>query len=430
MASYPTFDLNNPRDLTPFYSSEEIAAMDEAEQMEALNQIWRNFCISDTYEPGSTAKPFTISAALENGDITGEETYNCTGMLHVGDHDIFCHNRLGDGLLNVQQGIMKSCNVVLMNVAFAMGTESWLKYNQFFNFGLKTNIDLSGEVNAASLVFDDAMNQTDLAVGSFGQGFNVTMIQMVSGFSALINGGYYYQPRMVNKILNADGASIEDIDARVLKQIISNTTSDRIREMCNSVVMSGEEGTGHTARPAGYTMGGKTGTAEKIPRDKKNYVVSFVGYVPADDPQVLIYVVIDQPNVAKQDNARYATLLVNDIMTEVLPYMNIFMTEELTEEEKAELAEKQLDFSLGSQGSISDNTLSGNAVSGNSVSKNSSNEAKEGQDGLETTTSENVVADRKITYDPETGYPIDPNTGQVLDPETLLPISGSTSFMN
>lgn len=430
MGSYPTFDLNNPRDLSSFYKSEEIAAMDEAEQMEALNQIWRNFCISDTYEPGSTAKPFTVAAALENGDITGEETFNCTGMLEVGDHKIRCHNRLGDGLLNVQQGIMKSCNVVLMNVAFAMGEESWLKYNQFFNFGLKTNVDLAGEVNAASLVFKETMNRTDLAVGSFGQGFNATMIQMASGFSALINGGYYYQPRMVSKVLNAEGASVEDIDARVLKQVISNTTSDKIREMCNTVVMSGKEGTGYTARPAGYTMGGKTGTAEKIPRDKRNYVVSFVGYVPADNPQVLIYVVIDQPNVAIQDNARYATLLVNDIMTEVLPYMNIFMTEELTEEEKAQLAEKQLDFSSGSQGSISDNTLSGNAVSGNSVSNNSSNEAKEGQDGLETTTSENVVADRTINYDPETGYPIDPNTGEVLDPETLLPISGSTSFMN
>ena len=430
MASTPSFDLNNPRDLSPFYTEEEQQEMDDEEKLEALNQIWRNFCISDTYEPGSTAKPFTIAAALECGAINGNESYNCNGMMHVGDHDIHCHNRLGDGMLTVQQGIMKSCNVVLMNVAFAMGKEQWLKYSGTFNFGLKTNIDLKGEVNAASLVFDESMGQTDLAISSFGQGYNVTMIQQAAAFCSLINGGYYYQPRMVSRILNSEGAVVEDLDARVLKQTISNQTSDKIREMCNTVVMSGTEGTGWTARPAGYTMGGKTGTAEKYPRNKKNYVVSFAGYVPADDPQVFIYVVIDQPNVEKQDNARYATVLVNDIMTEVLPYMNIFMTEPLTEEEQAELAEKELQFSAGSRGvsgnSVSENTVSENSVSENSVSANDApSEAVSGNEA-----GEEGVSSNEIRYDPETGYPIDPNTGQVLDPETLQPIDGDSSLFN
>ncbi len=429
MASTPAFDLNNPRDLSSFYSQEELALMDDEEKLEALNQIWRNFCISDTYEPGSTTKPFTVAAAIECGAITGNESYNCTGMLHVGDHDIHCHQRLGDGMLTVQQGIMKSCNVVLMDIAFAMGKEQWLKYNRMFNFGLKTNIDLKGEVNAANLVFDEGMGQTDLAISSFGQGFNATMIQQAVGFCSLINGGYYYQPRMVSRILNSEGAVMEDIDARVLKQTISNQTSDKIREMCNTVVMSGKEGTGWTARPAGYTMGGKTGTAEKYPRNKKNYVVSFAGYVPADDPQVFIYVVIDEPNVPQQDNARFATLLVKDIMTEVLPYMNIFMTESLSEEEREELAEKERQFSIGSHmvsgNSVSGNSLSMNGVSENSVSGNEVNDEKEDGESVEETVSKN-----EIQYDPETGFPIDPNTGEVLDPETGYPIDGNTSFMN
>lgn len=432
MASTPAFDLNNPRDLSPFYTDAELALMDDDEKLEALNQIWRNFCISDTYEPGSTTKPFTVAAAIECGAITGNESYNCGGMLEVGGHEIHCHQRFGDGPLSVQEGIMKSCNVVLMNVGFALGKEQWLKYSRTFNFGLKTNIDLKGEVNAASLVFDESMGKTDLAISSFGQGFNVTMIQQAAAFCSLINGGYYYQPRMVSRILNSEGAIMRDIDARVLKQTISTQTSEKIREMCNTVVMSGEEGTGWTARPAGYTMGGKTGTAEKYPRNKQRYVVSFAGYVPADDPQVFIYVVIDEPNVEKQDNARFATLLVKDIMTEVLPYMNIFMTEPLTEKEQEELAEKERLFSAGSQ-AVSGNSVSGNSVSQNGVSSNSVsvNRADGGEGGAEEQGEpEETVSRNEIKYDPETGFPIDPNNGQIIDPETGYPIDGNTSFMN
>lgn len=431
MASYPSYDLSNPKDLSRYYGEDEISEMDEKEQLEALNQIWRNFCIQDTYEPGSTAKPFTVAAALEAGCINGNESYNCTGALDVGDHTIHCHNRLGDGILSVQQGIQKSCNVVLMNVAFSMGKEKWLKYNRAFNFGLKTNVDIAGEVNASSLVFNENMVSTDLAVGSFGQGFNATMIQIVSGYCALINGGYYYQPHLVSKIKNAEGATVKDIEPRILKQVISGTTSARLRDMLRSVVMEGKEGTGYTARPAGYSMGGKTGTAEKLPRDKKNYLVSFCGYVPAENPEVLIYVVVDKPNVALQDNARYATVLTRDIMTEVLPYMGIMMTEELSDDERAELENMQDTFAIGS-GSVSVNEA-GELVSteqtesGQEASENSDdNTAAPGGAEEDSVT----VSVNKISYDAETGYPIDPNTGQVLDPETLLPIDGSSSFMD
>ena len=441
MASYPDFDLNNPRDLTPFYSTEEISGMDEDEKMEALNQIWRNFCISDSYEPGSTMKPFTVAGAIENGDITGNESYNCTGLIELGGFKIHCHNRLGDGILTVSQGIQKSCNVVLMNIAFKMGKENWLKYNRLFNFGLKTNIDLAGEVNCQSLTFDESMGRTDLAVGSFGQGFNVTMIQMATGFSSLINGGYYYEPHLVSKILNSEGAVVDEIEPRILKQTISGTTSEKLKDMLESVVMEGTEGTGYTARPAGYTMGGKTGTAEKIPRAQKNYLVSFMGYVPADDPQILCYVVIDRPNVFAQDNARLATVLCRDILTEVLPYENIFMTEPLSEDEIAELSEMQLDFANGSDVMPKpepeydeDGNLIVRDEDGNIIEEGAEGAASETEEATGENTPDNEGGAEEdgvmvIRYDETTGYPIDPNTGEVLDPETLLPINGDSSFM-
>lgn len=426
MAGYPVFNLNNPSDLAGVVTPEVLAGMTEEQKAEARNQLWRNFCISDTFEPGSTMKPFTVAMALESGSITGNETYNCTGVLEYGEHKIHCHNRLGDGIISVQQAIMKSCNVALMHIGEAVGRETWLKYNRAFNFGLKTNVDLSGEARTDSVVFDESMGVTDLAVSTFGQGFNVTMIQMAAGFSSLINGGYYYQPHLVKKILNSEGSVVEEVKPRILKQTISNITSDKMIEMCNTVVMN-EEGTGRTARPAGYTMGGKTGTAEKKQRDKINYVVSFMGYAPMEDPQVLIYVVIDEPNVTYQDDAKFATILSRDIMTEVLPYMNIFMTEPLTDKEKEELKEQQAQFG------VSSNYVSGNGVSGNSVSQNGTKDKTVSANSLENgenqSTSQNAVK-QEIKYDEETGYPIDPNTGEILDPNTLKPIDGTGSYMD
>ena len=419
MAGYPAFDLNDTKNLSGIYTPEEIETMDEDAKFEALNALWKNFCITSTYEPGSTAKPFTVSAALESGDITGNETYYCEGSMDIGGHTIHCHNRLGDGLLTVKQGIEKSCNVVLMNVGLTVGIDTFMKYQSIFNFGLKTNIDLAGEARTDSLIFDpNTMVPTDLAVSSFGQGYNVTMIQQISAFASLINGGNYYEPHVVNKILAPDGSTVKNIEPRLLKQTISEATSDIISDFCNGVVT---EGTGTTARPAGYTMGGKTGTAEKVPRGTGNYVVSFMGYVPAQDPQVLIYVVIDEPNVAAQDNARYATLLTRDIMTDVLPYLNIYQTEALTE---AEIEEQQLKATEQAAQTLSDNSLSDNSLSDNQVDgEEILQNTQEVESGTETTENETS----EIEYDPETGYAIDPSTGEFLDPETGAPINPTVS---
>ncbi len=228
----------------------------------------------------------------------------------------------------------------MMKIAQALGKDEFCEFQQIFNIGLKTNIDLAGEARTASLVYvADNMGPTDLATNSFGQNFNVTMIEMIAGFCSLINGGYYYEPHVVNKITNVNGATVQNIEPRVLKQTISESTSELIRQYCKAVV---EYGTGKTARPAGYMIGGKTGTAETIDpnthkRSETEHVVSFIGYAPADDPQVAIYVVVDRPNTDKQGNARFATKIVRNILTEALPYLNIFMTEEVTEEEQQEL---------------------------------------------------------------------------------------------
>ena len=357
MASYPNFDLNDVRNTdkligSRLYTAEgkldpegtviteeninEVLA-DEDIMYQNLYNLWKNYCIQDTYEPGSTAKPFTVAAGLESGKMTGDEYYTCNGQLHVGDYDIKCHNYKmgGDGTLNVQQSIEQSCNVALMLMGRQIGKDTFLEYQERFNFGLKTNIDLAGESRTEYLVFNENnLGETELATSTFGQGYNVSMIQMISAFCSLINGGYYYEPHMVSKITAADGSVVKNITPRIVKQTISAQTSQKIVEYCNGVV---ENGTGKTARPAGYKIGGKTGTAETIPRDKINYVVSFVGYAPADNPQVAIYVVVDRPNAVSQDSARYATGIVRNILTEVLPYLNIYMTEELSESELAEL---------------------------------------------------------------------------------------------
>lgn len=463
MASYPVYDLNNPRDtslvkiempeispeglesdsesdnessedntptvnadgvsilsptqLSPYISDEAYQEAYEKAKMEALNALWKNFCINSTYEPGSTMKPFTMACGLEEGILTGNESYRCEGVMSVGDHEIHCSNRLGHGDLTFSGALEQSCNVAFMKIGAKIGRSEFMKYNKIFNFGLKTNVDLAGEIRTDTVVFDESkMNPTDLAIGSFGQGFNTTMIQMITGFCSLINGGYYYQPHLVTSIINDDGATVDTFEPRVLKQTVSRETSDKIKELCVNVVT---EGTGHSARPAGYMIGGKTGTAEKLPRGTENYLVSFIGFAPADDPQIVIYTVIDEPNAKDQASARFATLLTKDILTEVLPYLNVFQTEEISDEEAAELAEKQLQFSTGSTLEKTEEVEDAEDASDENVDENSEEGSEEDEaDG---------TFERKIQYDPETGYAIDPSTGILLDPETGRPIDSSVS---
>jgi stage V sporulation protein D (sporulation-specific penicillin-binding protein) len=436
MASYPTYDLNDTRNTDnligmplldekgektgEYVTQEDIDGMDDATMYQHLNALWKNYCIVDSYEPGSVAKPFTVAAAIESGAITGNESYNCEGFLHVGDYDIKCHQIYGDGYLTVQQGIERSCNVVLMNVAFALGQDKFVDYQHLFGFGLKTNIDLAGEARTASMVYNkNTIGSTELATNSFGQGFNATMIQMITGFCSLINGGYYYEPHVVGKITTSDGATIESVSPRVLKQTVSASTSETIKEFCNTVV-TGENGTGKTARPAGYMIGGKTGTAETLPRGNNQYVVSFMGYAPADDPQIAIYVVVDRPNVQYQDDAKHATRIVRKVLTEVLPYMNIFMTEELSDSEREELEALQIQIRTPE---TSDDDTEGTEEDG---SEEETGEADGSEEDQTADDGQNNEIWKTFPIDPESGYAKDPSTGDLFDPTTGTLISGGS----
>ncbi len=407
MASYPDFDLNNPKDLSGYYTEEQIAQMEADDTYyDTLNALWRNFCISDTYEPGSTAKAITLAAGIETGRIVGNETYDCGGFLEVGGHTIKCNIKTGHGTLDVSGALEQSCNVAFMKMGEALGIKNTLQFEQIFNIGLKTNIDLAGEPRTAGLVYNESsMRSAELATASFGQGYNVTMIEMVTAFSSIINGGYYYEPHMVSKITNSSGDTIRNIEPRVLKQTISATTSEQMRQYLYAAVA---EGTGKSARPAGYAIGGKTGTAETVPRDHTNYVVSFIGFAPADDPQIVIYCVIDRPNVKDQAHATYATGIVKNVLTEVLPYLHIAKTEEMTIAEQEEV----------------DNIL-GNIVQDDTTSKGD-NEAEAGNDpaqsgGNTEGSSDNTQSSTPGEFGQGSGTPfyvVDPDTGELIDPTT------------
>ncbi len=326
MAQYPSFDLSNPRDLSGYYDADEIAAMSDEEELNALNEIWQNFCISKTYEPGSTAKVFTISGALDSGTCDGTETYYCDGYQKIADTTIKCSHTSGHGMLTFSGALEQSCNDALMQIAMAMGKESFCHYQNVFNFGLRTTIDLPGEALTSSLIYNEEnMGPVDLATNSFGQNFNCTMVQVASAFSSVINGGNYYQPHVMKKIVDPDGNTVETFNPVLLRETVSNETSDYLREYLYQTV---ERGTAVPAQVKGYTIGGKTGTGEKVPRDKQNYLVSFIGFAPVDDPEVVVYVVIDEPNDENQAQSSFATELAQEIFSEILPYMNIFPTEE------------------------------------------------------------------------------------------------------
>lgn len=340
----------------------EIEAYDEKIQpkYDLLNTMWRNYCVSDTYEPGSTVKPMTVAAALESGAINVNETFYCDGgqVVVAGQKKIHCANRRGHGMITVEGSLMFSCNDALMQMAAKMGDESFVKYQRLFNFGLRTGIDLPGESRTDTVVYyagDDApydnlkIGPTELATCSFGQGFNVSMIQVASAFSSCINGGYYYQPHVMKKIMDSNGGTVEENEGNLLRTTISEQTSQKIKKYLYSTMYGEKDGngnsaTGKRARIAGYAMGGKTGTAQKIPRGQGNYLVSFIGYAPYDEPQVVCYVIVDEPNAAAQATSSYAQKIWKEIMQKALPYLNIYETEEppadMVDEYKATHTEK------------------------------------------------------------------------------------------
>ena len=333
MATNHQFDLNNPRDpayLLKTHSQEEIDAMDDQQKTNAFFELWRNFAVSDTYEPGSTSKIFTVAAGLDKGVINGNEVYNCEGVLEVGGWQIHCAKRSGHGPLNVTESLMQSCNVAMMRIASLVGKEDFSKTQKLFGFGSRTGIDLPGEAETATLIYSpDVMASSDLATNSFGQNYNCSMVQMAAAFASAINGGSYYQPHVVKQIRNSSGAVVRDIQAELVRETCSADTSAFLRNALHRTV---SEGTGKMAGVEGYTIGGNTGTAEKYPRSLHNYLVSFCGFAPADDPQVLCYCIVDTPHTPDQPHSTYASGIFHNIMQEILPYLNVFPASEVADD--------------------------------------------------------------------------------------------------
>lgn len=383
MSSDQLFDLNNPRDIggrytdteirelglteakntynrnnreagpiteeevTAHYSEEEIMSYG---QQVAWNQIWRNFCISDTFEPGSPSKIFTVAAGLEEGILTGNESFFCDGGQEVGGWFIKCVKKTGHGMLTLTESLMQSCNDCMMQIAMMEGREIFSRYMQNFGFGSKTGIDLPGEADTKTLVYDvNNMKPSDLATNAFGQNYNCTMIQMAAAYCSVINGGSYYEPHVVKQVLNEQDAVVKRVEANLVRETVSESTSAFIKDALFRTV---EEGTGKAAAVEGYEISGKTGTAEKYPRGQGNYLVSFCGYAPADNPQVLVYVIIDTPHVEDQPHSSYASGVFQKIMRDILPYLNVFPNSDY--EEVSDEAGTQLP---GEEG-ITDNTVS------------------------------------------------------------------------
>ena len=323
MANSDQYDPNSPRDLTKYYTQEEIDAMGSEQKAQKLNEIWRNFCVSDAYEPGSVFKPITVSSALESGVLTGSESFFCDGYEVVSGIRIKCSNTEGHGEQTLCDVIRNSCNDAIMQIGQKLGVDRFCKYMKLFGFGSRTGLDLSGE--AAGIIGNaETMGQVDLATSSFGQGFTCTMVQEASALSSVINGGSYYRPHVVQNILDSGGNVKKAFDRILMKQILSDDVSDMLRQYMKESV---ESGTSRYAKVDGYSMGGKTGTAQKIPRGNGKYIVSWIGFVPAANPQAVIYCIVDEPNVLDQADNRFPQWISRDILRQMLPYLGIYPDE-------------------------------------------------------------------------------------------------------
>ena len=329
MASNSTFDLNDPQNLASMYSEQKIAAMTDKEKNENLLSMWSNFCVGSAYEPGSTFKPFTIAAALDENIISGKSTFQCNGVKKVADREIHCSNRNGHGMLDLRHALMESCNAALMDIGLGLGRNKFSKYNKLYGFGQRTGVDLPGETSGL-IHTKEELNPVELATSSFGQTQTVTMVQMLSGFSSLINGGNYYQPHLVKEIQNSNGDVVKTIDPVVVKRTTGEDTSSKLRSYLKSTV---EEGTAAPAQVKGYSIGGKTGTAEKRPVSAKKYLVSFIGCEPAEDPEVAYYVIIDEPHVKDQAHSTYATEFSSKVMKRVLPFLGQYASSSQTKQD-------------------------------------------------------------------------------------------------
>lgn len=365
MATKPDYDLNEPFAITDAVKEQNPGIEDELKNLsgaeynnrlsEALAPIRRNKAVVDSYEPGSTFKMAVAAMALEDNVVSLDDKFYCGGSVKVADHEISCANRNGHGSQTFAEGVQNSCNPVFIAVGQKIGGERFKKYVEWFGFRSKTGIELPGE--SSGLFFDDdRFNITELATSSFGQGFQVTPLQMITLASALGNGGKMYKPHLVKKIVDNDCNTIKTIEPEFVRQIVSEETAKTVCSVLESVVTKGG---GKNAYLAGYRVAGKTGTSEKLPRGSRKYIASFIGIAPADDPQVACLVMLDQPPVGKTYyGGQIAAPVVKNILSETLRYLGV--EPEYTEEELqnidisvpalADMSRKDAEAALSEQG--------------------------------------------------------------------------------
>ncbi|MGN1002990.1 MAG: penicillin-binding transpeptidase domain-containing protein [Oscillospiraceae bacterium] len=351
MVSLGNFDLNDYDEVSDEVKQKMEETSDETVRQtilaEAQQLQWRNKAVSDTYEPGSTFKILTLAMGLEEGVATMDSQYYCGGYIEVTGDDAgkgrHCWKTAGHGMQDLTQAIQHSCNVALIQIGQAVGAEKFYEYAHAFGLFETTGIELSGESNSiwwSENVFFDPLNKTQLAAASFGQTFNITPLQLIRAVSACVNGGYLMQPYLVKTIQDSDGSVVSQTEPTVIRQVISEETSAQICQILEQVVCDKVEGTGKNAYVAGYRIGGKTGTSTKTVKEAdgtKEYIVSFIGIAPMDDPEICILVLLDNPDASTGyvSGGNMAAPTVGNMFADILPYLGIEPV--YTEEEKANM---------------------------------------------------------------------------------------------
>ncbi|MDE6926532.1 MAG: peptidoglycan glycosyltransferase, partial [Acetatifactor sp.] len=314
MVNVPEFDLNDPYAL-PEGTPENVSA---EEKQNLLNGIWRNGCINDTYEPGSTFKIITAAAGLEAGAVTPESTFNCPGFIVVDDRKIRCHKVAGHGSQDFTHAMMNSCNPALITLGMRLGLDSYYEYFEKFGLKTRTGIDLPGE--AGTIMHQkENMGNVELATVAFGQSFQITPIQLITTVSSIINGGNRITPHFGVKALDTEGNVVETFQYPVTPGIVSEQTSDTMREILEMVV---KEGSGKNGAVEGFRIGGKTATSQTLPRGSGRYIASFVAFAPADDPQVIAIAIVNNPQ-GTYYGGQVAAPILRQLFENILPYMGI-----------------------------------------------------------------------------------------------------------
>ncbi len=338
MATKPDYNLNSPFTLNNQKDIELINSLTGEERNRALsdarNKMWRNKAVVDTYEPGSTYKTFVAAAALEDNAVSLSSEFDCKGYLNVANYNISCHKTDGHGHLSFAQGVKSSCNPVFMQVGANLGKSRFMRYHKLFGFTSTTGFDLPGEAEGVFFA-DSKFNVTELATSSFGQGFQVTPLQLISAMTAITNDGIMLKPHIVKELVDDEGNVVKAFEKQEVRRVISAETAKTVRDLLETVV---SEGTAKNAYIKGYRVAGKTGTSEKFPRNQGLYVASFLGFAPANDPEIIGLVVLDEPMGAMHMGGQIAAPTFQKIFDDTLRYLNIDPQYTETEENEIEIS--------------------------------------------------------------------------------------------